>query len=616
MSDESGSEVKTYEFQAEIQRVLDIIINRLYKNQEIFLRELISNSADALNKVKLIQLSSDGEVHDKEADLEIKITADEDEKTITITDTGIGMTREEVITNLGTIAQSGTLHFLEQMNEISEDSNMIGQFGVGFYSAFMVSKKVVVRTRSYKPEAEGVEWASEGSGKFTVKPINKASRGTEVILHLKDDASDFLNKWRLRTVINKYSDFVNFPVIIEGENEGKPINKMVPIWHMADSEVKEEDYKEFYRSISFDFEEPLKRIKISADAPIQFKALLFIPRVRSQQIYTQQADWGLKIYSKKILVQDKSKDSLPEYMRFVRGVIDSEDLPLNVSREVVQTDRTIKRIRKVLVSKILSELKKMANKEKEDYLIFWNAFGPLIKEGITSIETKEDKLVELLRVRTSKSDEWIPLSEYVDRMKDDQEEIYYLISSDLETAKSSSHLDYYIAKDLEVIFFTEPIDSFMLMHLREYKGKNLVAIDQEAPEPVKEEGEDESDSGDDEKKDTSDPLIEKFKAVLGDRVLDVKYSSKLVDNPSRLVGSHGSEFQRVMRYMTDDYTAPKKVLEINKDHVIISRLKDLVESDSDTNKKVDMIIKQLFENHLLEDGNLKTLGEYIKRINA
>ncbi|MFW9991162.1 MAG: molecular chaperone HtpG [Candidatus Odinarchaeota archaeon] len=621
-----ASEGETFEFKAEIQRVLDIIINRLYKNREIFLRELLSNSADALSKLRVIQLTSDEKIHksDKE-ELSIHISVDEDEKTITVTDNGVGMTRDEIITNLGTIAQSGTLQFLEQLKDLPEDASLIGQFGVGFYSSFIVANKVIVRSKSYQPDSQAVEWHSEGTGKFTVKESNKEHRGTDIILHLKDDAvEDFGKGWRLQSVINRYSDFISFPITLDDNgkllNDGKPVNKQTPIWRVPEENLEDPDkeYNDFYRQISMDFDEPLHRIKVSADAPLQFKSLLFIPKNRQRSLFLPQSDWGLKLYSKKILVQDKSKDSLPDYLRFIHGVIDSEDLPLNVSREVVQTDRTIRRIRKVLMSKILSELKKIAEGDSEKYLEFWTAFGSFIKEGM-STETKEkEKLVDLLRVQTTKSeDKWIPLSEYSDRMKEDQEKIFYLVRENLETAKHSSHLDYYSANDLEVVFFTEPIDNFMLMHLTEYRNKQLQAIDQEILEPEEEQKKEEKKEekgGDEEVKKPDDKLITKMKELLGDRVLDVRYSDKLVDNPSRLVGSAGLGFQRVMKYMADDYQAPRRVLEINENHFIIKELKLLVKSGQKADT-VETCVIQLFENHLLEEGDLRSPVEMIKRIN-
>ncbi|MHA2295220.1 MAG: molecular chaperone HtpG [Candidatus Hodarchaeales archaeon] len=614
------NEKETYEFKAEIQRVLDIIINRLYKNPEIFLRELVSNAADALNKIKVLQLTSGEEIVEREVELEIKIIVDEDEKTITISDNGIGMSKEEIIKNLGTIAQSGTLQFLEQLEKLPDNSSLIGQFGVGFYSAFMVSEKVTVHSRSYNPEIDPVEWKSGGSGKFTVKKIEKEHRGTDVVLHLKDDSTNNFGKgWQLQSIINRYSDFVNFPIIIDDNgtllNDGKPVNRQTPIWHTPEKELEDKDYNDFYKQISLDFEEPLHRIKVSADAPIQFKSLLFIPKKRPRSFYSPQADWGLKIYSKKILVQDKSKDSLPDYMRFIHGVVDSEDLPLNVSREVVQTDRTIRRIRNVLVSKLLSEMKKMAEKESDKYIVFWESFGGNIKEGISSEQKDKDKLVELIRVQTSKSEgKWIPLSKYTERMKDEQEKIFYLAGEGIETVKNSSHLDYYSVNDLEVVFFTEPIDSFMLMHLIEYQGKQLQAIDQEAPD-FEEKGIDETEEDkEEEEKKPEDKIVVRMKEILDDKVLDVKYSNKLVDNPTRLVGSPGSGIQKVMRYMTEDYQSPKRVLEINKNHPIIKGLKSLVEKGEEK-ETVESCVLQLFENHLLEEGELSTPVDMIKRIN-
>ncbi|MHA2175102.1 MAG: molecular chaperone HtpG, partial [Candidatus Hodarchaeales archaeon] len=351
MSEES----KTFDFQAEVQKVLDILINRLYKNREIFLRELVSNSADALHRARIVMLEEKEGILDPDVELAINISFDEDEGTITITDSGVGMSYDEAVQNLGTIAQSGTLEFLEQLNDSSDMASLIGQFGVGFYSAFIVSSEVTVKSRSYKASEKGIEWRSEGTGKYSVSYVDKADRGTHIILKIKEDAKEFLNKFKLESTIKKYSDFVGFPIRL-GE-EDTIINRQTPIWHQPEDEVKDEEYNEFYRQVSMDFTEPFHKIQLSIEAPIQFKALLFLPNRRDRMMTSSSfQDYGLKLYSKKILIQEKAKDLLPEYFRFVFGVVDSEDLPLNVSREVIQVDRTIRRISKVITGKIIDEL--------------------------------------------------------------------------------------------------------------------------------------------------------------------------------------------------------------------------------------------------------------------
>ncbi|MCK4849619.1 MAG: molecular chaperone HtpG, partial [Candidatus Heimdallarchaeota archaeon] len=346
---------KTFDFKAEVKKVLDILINRLYKNREIFLRELISNSADALHRARIVLLEKKEDVLDPDMELAIRISFDEDEGTITISDTGIGMTYDETVQNLGTVAQSGTLEFLEQLSDSSDKENLIGQFGVGFYSSFIVASKVVVQSRSVEKDSKGIEWQSDGSGQFSMAYIDKPTRGTDIILTIKEDAKEFLNNFKLESIIKKYSDFVGFPIRMgekKPDEEDKIINRQTPIWHQAEDEVKDEEYNEFYRQMSMDYSEPFHRIRLSVDAPIQFKALLFLPSRRDRMMATSShQDYGLKLYSKKILIQEKAKELLPEYLRFVFGVVDSEDLPLNVSREVIQVDRTIRRITKSITKK-------------------------------------------------------------------------------------------------------------------------------------------------------------------------------------------------------------------------------------------------------------------------
>ncbi|MHA1542819.1 MAG: molecular chaperone HtpG, partial [Candidatus Hodarchaeales archaeon] len=465
MSEES----KTFDFQAEVKKVLDILINRLYKNREIFLRELISNSADALHRARIVLLEQKENVLDSDVELKIQISFDEDEGKITISDTGIGMTYDEAVKNLGTVAQSGTLEFLKQLNDSNHNGNLIGQFGVGFYSAFIVANEVVVQSRSVGEDSKGIEWRSDGSGQFTMTNIDKPTRGTDIILTIKEDAKEFLNNFKLDM----------------GEDD-KIINRQTPIWHQAEEEVKDEEYNEFYRQMSMDFTEPFHRIKVSVDAPIQFKALLFLPNRRDRMMATSShQDYGLKLYSKKILIQEKAKDLLPEYLRFVFGVVDSEDLPLNVSREVIQVDRTIRRITKSITKKIIDELEKIADEDEEKYLEWFSQFGVFIKEGIAQDEKRRERLLRQLRIKTSKSDgKPIPLSQYVDRMSEDQNEILYLLGENLQSLKSSPHLEPFKKLDQEVILFDEPIDTFLMMHVTTFSEKSFKAIDQAEPEPL------------------------------------------------------------------------------------------------------------------------------------
>ena len=619
MSDESPrnrSTPETFEFQAEIQKILDIIINRLYKKREIFLRELISNSVDALHRVRIASLEKSDGILDPDAELGIQVSFDEEERTITVSDNGVGMTYEEIITNLGTIAQSGTLEFLKKVEDSADVANLIGQFGVGFYSSFIVSSEVVVKSRSYIADSKGVEWRSTGSGQFTVNYTDKPTLGTDVILHLKEDAKEFANKYKIETIIKKYSDFVGFPIRI-GDDDSI-INRQVPIWHQSVDEVTDEKYNEFYRQFSFDFTEPFRRIQLNVDAPIQFRALLFLPSQRTRMMMTYMyQDYGLRLYSKKILVQEKAKDLLPEYLRFIFGVVDSEDLPLNVSREIIQVDRTIRRISKVITSKILDELEKIAEETEDKYLEWWEQFGVFIKEGITQDEKRRKKLLNHLRVRTSKSeDQLITLAKYVEHMSEGQEEILFLSGENLQTLKRSPHLEYYRNLDQEVILFTEPIDSFVVMHVTEFQGKKFKPIDQAEPEPPKDEDkEEEAAEVEKEVEPKKEPFLSHLKEILGDRVIDTRYTDLLTDSPCRLVNPSGTTaFTRVLKYMDENYVPQKKIMEINTNHSIITKLKDLFEKEPES-PLIQICALQLLESLELTEGILQDPTEMVKRVN-
>jgi molecular chaperone HtpG len=612
-SSKNDSVQETYQFQAEIQRVLDILINRLYKNREIFLRELISNSADALHRVHIILLETKKGVIDPNAELNIRIYYDEDENTITVSDNGLGMTHDEIITNLGTIAQSGTLEFLNKAKDV-DIANLIGQFGVGFYSSFIVSSEVIVQSRSYKAAAKGVEWRSAGTGEFSVKYIDKQSRGTDVILQLKDEAKEFVNKFKLESIIKKYSDFVGFPIRIGDADE--IINRQTPIWHQTAEEVKNEEYNEFYHQVSLDWTEPFHRIQMSIDAPIQFRALLFLPKQRNRMMMTPlYQDYGLRLYSKKILVQEKAKDLLPEFLRFVFGVVDSEDLPLNVSREVIQVDLTIRRISKVITGKIIDELEKIADEDEEKYLEWWNQFGVFIKEGITQDEKRRERLLKILQIKTSKSgEELITLNNYVERMPEEQEEIFYLLGENLQILKRSPHLEPYKKLDQEVILFDEPIDSFVMMHVTQFKDKSFKAIDQAEPEPSESKEDEEEDKEEKEEEKEKDPFLTKIADILGDRIVDINYTDLLTDSPCRLVNPSGTgAFTHVLKYMDENYLPQKKIMEINKDHPLIKQLKNRFDDDSDS-PLLSMCAFQLLENQELAEGILQNPTEMINRV--
>jgi molecular chaperone HtpG len=608
---------KTFEFQAEVQKLLDILINRLYKNREIFLRELISNAADALHRARIAQLEDSENIIDVNVDPAIQILFDEEENTITVSDNGYGMSYDEVVENLGTIAQSGTLEFLKSLDKSSDVANLIGQFGVGFYSSFIVSTEVVVQSRSLLKDTRGIEWRSSGSGSFTVSYKEKEQRGTDVILHLKDDAKEFVNKFKLESIIKKYSDFVGFPIRI-GDEE-KPVNRQVPIWHQSTDEVTDDEYNEYYRQVSMDFTEPFHRIHLNVDAPIQFRALLFLPNRRSRMMMTSMyQDYGLRLYSKKILVQERAKDLLPEYLRFVFGVVDSEDLPLNVSREVIQVDLSIRRISKVITSKVLDELSKFTDDEEDEakYLEWWEQFGAFVKEGVTQDEKRRKKLLKLLRFPTSKSeDKLITLEKYIDKMPEDQEEINYLLGENLQVLKRSPHLEHYEKLGQEVILFAEPIDSFLMMHVSEYQEKPFKPIDQAEPKPTPPVDEDEDTSTEDEEEVEKDELLTKMSEILGERIIDIRYTELLTDSPCRLINPAGmGAFSRVLKYMDESYIPQKKIFEVNKEHPLILQLNKVLEEEPDS-PFLELCTLQLFESQELAEGVLQDPTDMIKRVN-
>ena len=625
MSENAEIQGEKHEFQTEIQKLLQIIIHSLYQNREIFLRELVSNASDALNKLRFEQLTNQN-IYDKEAKLKIDVKYDEKEKTLTVSDTGIGMTKAELIKNLGTIASSGSLAFLENMKSQTNGSNgtavpdidIIGQFGVGFYSVFMVANKVIVRSHSYKADAEPAEWESDGAGSFLVRDCpSKDTRGTDVIVYLKEeDSSDYLSEYKIKNIITKYSDYVPFPIYIQGKDE--VANKQESLWRKDAESITDEEYEKFYQHVSGAYVKPSFRLHYSFVAPIQFKTILFFPEKKNRNLFMPEPEWGLKLYSHNVLIQEKSKDLVPIYFRFIKGVVDSEDVPLNVSRETVQMNKVLERIKKSLTNKIINEISKMATKEPDQYKKFWEEFGVFIKEGVASDYTNKDKVAKLLRFKSSKlaDDEYTSLDSYISRMTDGQESIYYLIGDNLDVVKRSPHLEFYKDKEFEVLYLTEAIDGFVMMNMRDFEGKKFESIDQASPDEEK-KADDKKEEKKDEDKDEFDRLLDHFKSVLGAKVEGVQFTDRLKESPIRLVNPKtglGSEMQRVYKVMDENFEIPKKIVEINKDHEIIKGLSRMHKAD-DKSEMVDLVINQLFENSLLQEGFLKSPGSMVGRIN-
>ncbi len=602
MSEQAATQ--PHAFRAEIRQLLDILVHSLYTEREIFLRELVSNASDALSRMRVAMLTEQ-EVLDPQAELAIRIRAQPEERLLVIEDSGVGMTLEELDENLGTIAHSGARAFLEaarqgdgQSQNLSE---IIGQFGVGFYSVFMVAEKVVVTSRSYRPEAQAARWVSEGGETYTLEPAGREARGTRIEIHLKPDAGEFAQEHRLREIIRKHSDFVAYPIYL-GDGE-EPVNTRTALWRESPREVSEEQYADFYKQFTLDFEPPLLHLHVRADAPVQMYALLYIPAKAERGMFSLRREDGLKLYARKVLIQEYTKDLLPEYLRFVQGVVDSEDLPLNVSRETVQSSAVTARIRKVLGGKVLGALTEMAAKEPERYARFWQEFGRYIKEGAATLtdESERRKVYPLLRFRSTRfPDRWVSLAEYVGRMKPGQKAIYYLLGEDADSVLHSPHLDPFRARGYEVLTLTEAIDSFLAVALKEYEGfpfQNAASADIALPEETAEAEAEDASPGEA----ALSPLLERFLAALGERVAEVRFSRRLSASVARLAdpeGAAGSEMQRVYRYLDKEYEIPKKVLELNPQHALIRKLAALPEEDP----LGKAVMEQVYESALLLEG--------------
>ncbi|HEU4746794.1 MAG TPA: molecular chaperone HtpG, partial [Anaerolineales bacterium] len=470
-------DAQSFHFKAETKQLLNILIHSLYKDREVFLRELLSNASDALNRLRF-EMVTNPDVLDPAAELAIRIKVDKDGRMLTIQDTGIGMTKDEVIENLGTIAQSGARKFLEATKDKSADlTQVIGQFGVGFYSVFMVAEWVRVTSRSYRPRAKAVSWYATGEEDYQVSPADMTERGTKVEIKLKEDAAEFADEYRIKNIIHKHSEYVGFPIYV-GE-EKQPVNKQTSLWRMSKQSVTDEQHRDFYKQLTLDFEDPLLHAHIITDAPVQLYALLYVPGKSDRGIFALRREDGLKLYSRNILIDEYNKDLLPEHLRFVQGVVDSEDLPLNVSRETVQATGLMVRLKKVITGQIMKELENLAKNNPEKYETFWKEFGAYLKQGVASSPVEGESIHPLLRFKTSTHpDTWSSLEDYVGRMKPEQKEIYFIVGEDPKSVLRSPHLDYFQGQGTEVLLLTEPMDSFMLMGLRKYKDFELKNVAQ------------------------------------------------------------------------------------------------------------------------------------------
>lgn len=603
----SEKEFEKKEFQAEVKRLLDIVVNSLYTEKEIFARELISNASDALEKFRLLSLMEEN-FREKDVPLEITIEADEKERQLVISDTGVGMNREELVENLGTIAHSGSRDFLKH-NTVGEsnDAQLIGQFGVGFYSVFMVASSVRVLTLSYRPDASGWEWNSEGAGSYNVAPVEGLNRGTKIIISLKEDAAEFAQADRIKNIIKQYSSFVPFDIKVNGEK----INTVRAIWTRNKNEVKDEEYEDFYKFLTNSFTGPIYRLHLSSDAPIQLNALFYIPSDNLERFGFGRLDPGVNLYSRKVLIQQGARDILPEYLRFVKGVVDSEDLPLNISRETAQNSRLISKMCRFLTKRLISYLDEESSRDKEKYNLFWENFSAFIKEGCVSDADNREQLAKLLRFQSSKTipGEIISLADYSGRMQEGQKVVYYLHGSTREIIETGPYMEAFREKEIEVLYLLDSVDDFVMTALNEFEGKKLVSADQaELDLPIAdgkkdEEGKPSVDKG------QLDPgevnrLTTWMKEVLGDMVSDVRESRRLVDSPAIIVNPDQgmtTSMQCILQAANKDFgTIGPKVLEINTNNSVITRLAKLVGKEDEVFLR--FCVEQIADNAFLAAG--------------
>ena len=595
-----------FTFQTEIKQLLHLLSHSLYQNKEITIRELVSNASDALDKMRYLQLTE--EQYRDETPLEITLVPNKDERVLSIKDTGIGLTHDELIENLGTIAHSGSLEFLQKLSgDKKADLSLIGQFGVGFYSAFMLADRVEVLTKSYK-ETAGWRWESAGTGEFTIEPAEGGERGTEIRLHLKKDLDEFTDAFRLKHIIRKYSTFIPHPIKLDGEQ----LNDQRPIWVEPKSQLEEEQYIKFYQHLSHHTEEkPLWHLHLSADSPIQFHAILYCPQTSFELMGFGRSEHGLHLCAKRILVQDNNRDLLPEYLRFLYGLVDSADLPLNVSRESLQDNTIFRKIRKVLVKRVLEYLSKLAEDDAERYGQFFKQFGPILREGVATDFENREAVAKLLRFQSSKGDALTSLDAYLERAGEKQKQIYYLGGPDLASIKKSPNLELFQKRGVEVLFLTDPTDEFVLSNLGQYAEHPLVSIDAadvELPEAEEAEGKSEEDKEKAEEKEEVPTGFERvltlFRDALGEEVEEVKRSQRLIESPCCLVNPSGAvstQMQKVMHLAHKDFAMAKRIFEINPKAPLIRRLAELT-ANADHDNFVRDCGRQLFANALLMEG--------------
>ena len=601
-------ENKKQEFQAEVQQLLDIVINSLYTDKEIFIRELVSNAADALEKVKYTELTGN-KINDPDLELQINITTDEEKKTITISDHGIGMDETELIENLGTIAHSGSKNFIKSISESSQkETNLIGQFGVGFYSAFMVSDDVEVKTKSWKENSTTLSWLSDGKTGYEIREINAENRGTSITISLREEHEEFSKNDRVKEVLESYSSFVPFPIMLNGER----VNNIEALWMKSKSDISEEDYTEFYKFAAKAFDVPRYRLHFNADAPLMINSLVFVPKENPEKFGFGQIDPGVALYCNKVLIDGQPKGLLPDWLRFLKGVIDSEDLPLNISRETMQDSALIRKLNRLITKRFIKLLESEAKSNEENYNDFYEQYRHFIKEGVITDNDHRDELSKLLRFESSMTDKgtMTSLDDYLSRMKESQDAIYYQVSSDRESIEAAPYLEAFKARSLEVLFLCEPIDEYLVGNLNKYEEKELVSIDKSGLELEQIDSE-----GEGLNEDSMKSLCDWMKETLGDKVNDIKSSERLVNSPAAALipgGAMSPQMKQMMKQMNPDFSDSQNVeIELNPKHVLIKKLET---ARKDQPELAKMIAEQLSDNALLSAGLLDESKGMVERV--
>ncbi|WP_422133706.1 molecular chaperone HtpG [Endozoicomonas sp. ALD040] len=622
---------ETLGFQTEVKQLLHLMIHSLYSNREIFLRELISNASDAADKLRFEALHNDG-LLESDPNLDIRVDFDKEAKTVTVADNGIGMNREDVIAHLGTIAKSGTADFLQQLTgDQKKDSQLIGQFGVGFYSAFIVADKVTVETRKADAPAEqAVRWVSDGSGEFTVEGISKEKRGTSIILHLKDDAEEFADGWRLRNIVRKYSDHISMPILMvkqempseeeEKEEDKAPewetVNTAKALWTRSRSDITDEEYKEFYKHISHDFADPIKWSHNRVEGKLEYNSLLFIPAKAPFDLYNRDMQKGLKLYVQRVFIMDQADEFLPMYLRFIKGVVDSNDLSLNVSREILQKDPAVDSMKAALTKRVLDMLEKMAKKEEEQYAEFWKEFGQVLKEGPAEDFANREKVAKLLRFASTESkgsDQDQSLEGYVSRIKEGQDKIYYITAETHNAAANSPHLEVFRKKGIEVLLLSDRVDEWLMSHLNEFDGKQFADIARGDLDLGQLDDEGDKKALEESAKEKED-LLKRIKDALLDQVEEVRVTHRLTDSPACLVVGEqdmGAQMRKIMEAAGQAMPESKPIFEINPEHPLINRL----DQEADEDRFADLCRVVFDQAKLAAGGQLDDPASYVQRLN-